>query len=147
MSQPSGAGVDLERLAPEVGEGIRLLPVVHERVELAGVARAVLEASNPAAVAVELPTTLREAAARAVGRLPRISIVISEEPGEGGLVWVVAPGDPLVEAIRWALDRNRPFFCIDPDLPYEERHFDLVPDRLSRKPDTRSERRGQDRGR
>ena len=75
MSQPSGAGVDLDRLAPEVGEGIRLLPVVHERVELASVARAVLEAADPAAVAVELPTTLREAAIRAVGRLPRISLV------------------------------------------------------------------------
>ena len=128
MSQLSGAGVDLDRLAPEVGEGIRLLPVVHERVELASVARAVLEATDPAAVAVELPTTLRQAAAKAVGRLPRISLVISEEPGEGALVWVVAPGDPLVEAIRWALDRQRPFFCIDPDLPYEERHADRVPD-------------------
>ena len=128
MSQPSGAGVDLDRLAPEVGEGIRLLPVVHERVELASVARAVLDAADPAAVAVELPTTLREAAAKAVGRLPRISLVISEEPGDEALVWVVAPGEPLVEAIRWALDRDRPFFCVDPDLPYEERHLDRVPD-------------------
>ena len=128
MSQPSGAGVDLERLAPEVGEGIRLLPVVHERVELASVVRAVLEAVDPAAVAVELPTTLREAAAKAVRRLPLISLVISEEPGEEALVWVVAPGDPLVEAIRWALDRQRPFSCIDPDIPYEERHTDRVPD-------------------
>ena len=128
MSPPRGAGVDLDRLAPEVVEGIRLLPVVHERVELAGVARAVLEAADPAAVAVELPTTLKQAAAKASGRLPRISVVISEEPGEEALVWVVAPGDPLVEAIRWALDRKRPFCCIDPDLPYAGRHSDRVPD-------------------
>ena len=128
MSPPVGAGVDLDGLAPDAGEGIRLLPVVHERVELAGVARSVLEALDPGAVAVELPTTLRDAAARAVARLPRISLVISEEPGEPALVWVVAPGDPLVEAIRWALDRDKPFFCIDPDLPYEERHGDRVPD-------------------
>ncbi|NHZ72940.1 MAG: hypothetical protein GWP16_00510 [Nitrospirae bacterium] len=128
MSRPSTAGFDLDRLAPDVGGGVRLLPMVHERVELASVGRAVLDTVDPAAVAVELPTTLREAAARAVKRLPRISLVISEEPGEEALVWVVAPGDPIVEAIRWAQDRNRPFFCIDPDLPYEERHADRVPD-------------------
>lgn len=128
MIRSNGTGVELDRVAPEAREGIRLVPVVHERIELAGVARGVLEAVEPAAVAVELPTTFREAAARAVGRLPLISLVISEEPGEEALVWVVAPGDPLVEAIRWALDRNRPFLCIDPDLPYEERHADRVPD-------------------
>ena len=124
----SDVGVDLDRLAPDVGGGIHLLPVVHERVELASVARSVLEAVEPAAVAVELPTTLAAAAVQAVGRLPRISLVISEQPGEAALVWVVAPGDPLVEAIRWALERQKPFFCIDPDLPYEERHSDRVPD-------------------
>ena len=128
MSPVVGAGLDLDRLAPEVGNEIRLLGVVHERVELAVVARAVLEALAPAAVAVELPTTLREVAAAAVRRLPRISLVISEEPGEAALVWVVAPGDPLVEAIRWALDHDLPFFCIDPDLPYDERNADRVPD-------------------
>ncbi len=128
MSQPSAASFEVDRLAPEVDDGIHLLPVVHERVELASVARAVLDALDPVAVAVELPTTVRAAAALAVGRLPRVSLVISEEPGEDALVWVVAPGDPLVEAIRWAEERHKPFFCIDPDLPYEERHSDHVPD-------------------
>ena len=128
MSRPGAAGIDLDRLAPEADGGIRLLPVIHERVELAGVARAVLELADPAAVAVEIPTTLEQAAVKAVDRLPRVSLVISQEPGEAALVWVVAPGDPLVEAIRWARDRGRPFFCIDPDLPYEERHSDPVPD-------------------
>jgi hypothetical protein len=122
------AELDLEALAPEAAPGIRILPVVHERIELAGVVRAVLDRLDPAAVAVELPTTLTEAALRAVRRLPRISLILSEERGEEALVWVVAPGDPLVEALRWALERDRPVACIDPDLPYGDRHTDPVPD-------------------
>ncbi len=125
---PGPAALDLDRLAPEAAPGIRILPVVHERLEITAVVRAVLDALEPAAVAVELPTTLEEAAARAVRRLPRISLVVSEQPGEEALVWVVAPGDPLVEALRWAGERGRPSFAIDPDLPYGERHEDPVPD-------------------
>ena len=120
--------LDLDRLAPEATPGIRVLPVVHERIELAAVVRAALEQLDPAAVAVELPTTLAETASRAARRLPAISLILSEEPGEDALVWVVAPGDPLVEALRWALERGRPVACIDPDLPYGERHADPVPD-------------------
>ncbi len=122
------AELDLDLLAPEACPGIRILPVVHERIELAAVVRAALDQLDPAAVAVELPTTLTEAALGAVRRLPRISLILSEEPGEPALVWVVAPGDPLVEALRWALERDRPVTCVDPDLPYSERHEDPVPD-------------------
>ena len=114
--------------APEAAPGVRLLPVVHDRVELAALARAVLDALDPPAVAVELPTPLREAAEKAVARLPRISIVLSEQPGEPALVWVVAPGDPLAEALRWARERGRPRLYVDPDVPYAERHVDPVPD-------------------
>ena len=112
MSQPGPTSVDLDRLAPEAAEGLRLLPVIHERVELAGIARAVLDTVDPAAVAVEIPTSLEQAAAKAVDRLPQVSLVISEEPGEGALVWVVTPGDPLVEAIRWAREKG----CTSYDL-------------------------------
>ena len=114
--------------APAAAPGVRLLPIVHDRVELAALARAVLDALDPPAVAVELPTPLGEAAERAVARLPRISIVLSEQPGEPALVWVVAPGDPLAEALRWARERERPRLYVDPDVPYAERHVDPVPD-------------------
>jgi hypothetical protein len=90
--------------------------------------RGVLDALRPAAVAVELPTTLTEAATQAVGRLPRISVVISEEPGEEALVWVVSPGDPLVEALRWAADNDLPAKLVDPDVRYRLRHREQLPD-------------------
>ncbi len=122
------AELDLDALAPEAAAGIRILPVVHERIELAAVVRAALDQLDPAAVAVELPTTLTEAALGAVRRLPRISLILAEELGAEALVWVVAPGDPLVEGLRWALERGRTVALIDPDLPYGDRHVDPVPD-------------------
>ncbi|HEX2254646.1 MAG TPA: hypothetical protein VHQ65_15360 [Thermoanaerobaculia bacterium] len=126
------AGLDnlapLDRLAPEAAPGIRLLPIAHDRLESALVARSVLDRLGPAGVAVELPTTLAAAAEQAVARLPRISIVVSEEPGEEALVWVCAPGDPIAEALRWAREHGVPRFFVDPDLPYAGRHPDPVPD-------------------
>jgi hypothetical protein len=120
--------LELESLAPRAVPGVRILPVVHERVEFAAMVRGVLDALQPAAVAVELPTTLHDAALAAVRRLPRISLLITEEPGEEALVWVVAPGDPFAEGLRWALEHGRNVACIDPDLRYEGRHRDPVPD-------------------
>jgi len=116
--------VKLESSVP----GLHLLPILHDRVEMGAVVQGVLAELDPAAVAVELPPTLGEAIERAVKRLPRISIVVSEEEDEDALVWVVAPGDPQAEALRWAAERDRPRFFIDPDIPYQERHRDPVPD-------------------
>lgn len=120
----------LERIAPEAVPGVRLLPVVHARPEMAAAARAVLDAADPSAVAVELPTTFREPVARAVARLPRVSLVLAhpESDDEEAVVWTSAPGEPFAEALRWAAERDRPGLLIDPDLPYPERHEDAVPD-------------------
>jgi hypothetical protein len=120
--------IDLDVVAPEAVPGIRIMPVLHERVDLAPVVRQVLEALQPAAVAVELPTTLSDAAATAVARLPKVSAVISEEPGEDALVWVVTPGDPLVEGMRWAAEKDREVLLVDPDIRYGHRRHDLLPD-------------------
>lgn len=108
--------------------GVRLLPVVHDRVDLASIVRAAIQDLDPAALAVELPTTLQDAVTRAVRRLPRISLVVSEQKGAEALVWTSAPGEPFAEALRWAEEREKPTFFIDPDLPYQERHRDPVPD-------------------
>ena len=49
--------IDVNIVAPEAVPGIRILPVLHERVDLAPVVRRALETLQPRAVAVELPTT------------------------------------------------------------------------------------------
>jgi hypothetical protein len=120
--------LDLDVVAPEAMPGIRILPVLHERVDLAHVVRLTLEQLQPEAVAVELPTTLGVEARQAVKRLPRISLVVSEEPGEEALVWVVTPGDPLVEGMRWAAENDREILLVDPDLRYHHRRRDSLPD-------------------
>jgi len=120
--------LDVDAIAPEVVPGIRVLPVLHERLDLAALTRRLLDTLDPAVVAVELPTTLAEAAERAVARLPKVSVVISEDEPDEALVWVVTPGDPLVEALRWARKRGRPAHLVDPDVRYRHRRRDPLPD-------------------
>jgi hypothetical protein len=120
--------IDIDQIAPEAIAGVRIMPVLHERVDLAPAVLRVLEELQPDAVAVELPTTLDEAARTAVARLPKVSVVISEEPGEEALAWVVSPGDPLVEAMRWANEHEREVLLIDPDVRYAHRRHDELPD-------------------
>ena len=122
------SAIDIDIVAPEAVPGIRVMPVLHERIDLAPIVRQALETLQPEAVAVELPTTLADAAATAVARLPKISVVISEEPGEEALVWVVTPGDPLVEAMRWAAEHERQVLLVDPDLRYGHHRHDHLPD-------------------
>jgi hypothetical protein len=122
------SAIDIDIIAPEAITGVRVMPVLHERVDLAPVVRRTLETLQPEAVAVELPTTLADAAETAVARLPKISVVISEEPGEDALVWVVTPGDPLVEAMRWAAENEREVLLVDPDLRYGRHRHDQLPD-------------------
>jgi len=123
-----GAPDWLDTAAPEVVPGIRILPVLHERVDLAPMVRAVLAAADPAGIAVELPTTLEEVVARAIRRLPKVSLLLSEEAGEPALVWAVTPGDPLVEGLRWAAEHGRPGYFVDPDVAPVGRHHDPLPD-------------------
>jgi len=120
--------MDLDRIAPEAVPGIRLLPVLHDRVDYAALVARLLAVIDPAVVAVELPTTLADAVSVAVARLPQLSAVVSEEPGDDALVWIVAPGDPMVEALRWAAEHDRGALLIDPDVRYTGRNRDPFPD-------------------
>ena len=112
----------------ESARGIYLVPVMHDRLEVTAGARSALDSVDPAAVAVELPEALRDGVLKAVGRLPKISVLTTQEPREDALLWVVAPGDPFVEAIRWAVERSRRIVWIDPDIPYRDRRMDPLPD-------------------
>lgn len=132
MSSTNG-GLDVDRLAPPAVDGVRVLPVVHDRVEMAAVVRRVLDRLKPAAVAVELPPAVEKAALAAVRRLPQLSVVVSEpltpvSAGDLPSLWLAAPGEPFSEALRWAVERGaRPLF-IDREVAYGERYRDPVPD-------------------
>ena len=120
--------MDLDRIAPTAAPGIRILPVLHDRVDFGALAVRVLAAYDPAMVAVELPTTMAEAVDTAIARLPQLSAVISEEPDHEAVVWISAPGDPIVEALRWAMEHSRPRALIDPDVPHPGGRAERFPD-------------------
>jgi len=120
--------MDLDRIAPIAVPGIRILPVLHDRVDFGALVTRVIAACDPAVIAVELPTTMADAVDTAITRLPQLSVVISEEPGEDAVVWISAPGDPMVEALRWAAEHQRPRVLIDPDVRHPGRRHESFPD-------------------
>src|SRR5688500_11809215 len=64
-------------------DGIRIVPALHGRVEFACEVRRQFFEFAPTAVAVELPETLHEPVLRAVRRLPFVSVVHYDTPGQG----------------------------------------------------------------
>jgi hypothetical protein len=106
---------------------LRIFPVVHYRMEFASALRKDLLSRRPAAVAVELPGTLEEAFKKAVGRLPRLSVVLY--PVKGERVYLpVEVTDPLVEALRTAAEIGARTAFVEPDLGTEPSYRQLHPD-------------------
>ncbi len=105
-------------------------PVVPGRLEFAiEVRRAILRA-KPQVVAVELPTTLRDAYLRAVERLPEMSVILySEEQEDRGAIYVpVEPADPFTEAVRTARETGAEIVFADPDAGERPHLPDDYPD-------------------
>jgi hypothetical protein len=95
---------------------IHILPLLHERVEFADMVRLALEELKPDALAVELPASLEEPILRAVGRLPRVTLLLYESGRGIPVYWIIAPADPLVEGVRWALEHRLPVHFVDVDV-------------------------------
>lgn len=119
------------------GQPVHVLPVLHYRIEYAGLVHEACAALEPDAIAVELPSVLRTAVTTAVDRLPFLSIVrygpegaISSD-GAGGSetgYLLVEPADPIVEALRQAKERGVAAHCIDANLFDYSDHHDSLPD-------------------
>lgn len=109
-------------------ENVYFLPILHNRLEFALEVRRVFLATNPAAVAVELPPTLEEAVIRAVQRLPRLSVVFYPERSGRYVYLPVEPVDGIIEAVRSALERKSPLYFIDRDTEGYPLTFDPFPD-------------------
>jgi hypothetical protein len=121
-----------EAFAPfsvELATGIRAVPVLHGRLESAFAVAATIRALRPDHVCVELPVTMGQAVTLGVERLPRISVV---EVGGGGAerpsYLLIEPCEPLIEAVRSALELGIPCHFVDRDM-------DGYPERRERWPD------------
>jgi hypothetical protein len=124
MSRPA-------ELFPFVIGGAHILPVLHESLEFAECVRRAVDSLRPDVVAVEIPSSLEPVWARAIDRLPAISVLLYET-AKGQTVYLpVHPGDPMVEATRLARERELSFACIDLDIDGYADYRDPVPDAYS----------------
>jgi hypothetical protein len=109
-------------------QNIRILPILHSRLEFALEARRCFLEWQPEAVAVELPPTLQDSVLAAVRRLPFLSVVLYQEKSGRHVYLPVEPVDGIIEALRLGLEKDRPLFFIDRDTEDYPRNFDPMPD-------------------
>jgi hypothetical protein len=108
-------------------------PVVPGRVEFAAGLRQLLLAQKPAIVAVELPGFLAGSYARALARLPEISVILyTDESDDDRAVYVpVEPADPFTEALRTAEEIGASVIFLEPDSAERPHLPDIYPDTYS----------------
>lgn len=106
-------------------KNIRLVPVLHNRMEFAVEVRRQFEEFRPDLVAVEFPDTLENSILQGVNRLPLLSVVHYRETNGAFTYLLLEPTDGQVEAIRLGLANGIPIHFIDRD---EEAYpLDLTP--------------------
>ncbi|HMK64998.1 MAG TPA: hypothetical protein VK564_04335 [Thermodesulfobacteriota bacterium] len=109
-------------------QNVRFLPILHNRLEFALEVRRCFLEFQPQAVAVELPPTLKEAVLKAVRRLPFLSVVLYREKSGRHVYLPIEPVDGIIEALRLALENNRPPLFIDRDTEDYPQQADPMPD-------------------
>ncbi|MBK6405956.1 MAG: hypothetical protein IPF66_13450 [Holophagales bacterium] len=105
---------DPETGVVRAGEGLFLLPTLHQSVEFAVLVRRAFFALRPTAVAVELPQTIEEAFRKAVLRLPLLTVALWPD-GDETVYLLVEPHEPMTEAARLALENGVPLHLVDRD--------------------------------
>ncbi len=105
-------------------------PVVPGRLEFAIEVRRLILRDKPQVIALELPTTLRDAYLRAVERLPEMSVILyNDEEEEDRAIYVpVEPADPFTEAIRSGRETGAEIVFADPDAGERPHLPDDYPD-------------------
>ena len=105
---------------------ITYLPVIPGRLEFAWRVRKYLLEHRPRVVAVELPASLERAYAKALGRLPQMSVILipeaSGDEDERATYIPVEPGDPFVEALRTARELESEIVFLEP-ASHEKPHL------------------------
>ncbi|HIE33378.1 MAG TPA: hypothetical protein EYP81_04975 [Thermodesulfobacteriaceae bacterium] len=110
------------------GTEFYFLPVLHGNLEFAQAVHQKLTEIAPEAVAVEYPPTLSEAILRGVKRLPYLSVITYQEQDGTEVYLIVEPVEPLIEAVRFAIEKGIPVFFVDLDLEGYTGRKDPFPD-------------------
>jgi hypothetical protein len=107
---------------------IRMVPILHNRMEFAVEVRRQFKEYQPDCVAVEFPDTLREKIMKGIERLPLLSVVYYEEENGEFTYLLLEPTDGQVEAIRLAVSKEIPIHFIDRDTEGYPFDFSVMPD-------------------
>jgi len=94
---------------------VRLVPIVHNRVEFALEVRRQFASFEPDIVAIECPPTIGEKIVQGIKRLPHLSVVYYEEDDHTFIYLPLEPTGGQIEAARLALSKNLPIHFIDRD--------------------------------
>jgi hypothetical protein len=106
-------------------QNVRLVPILHNRMEFAREVRRQFKEFRPDHVAIEYPSTLREKILQGIKRLPYLSVVHYEESDGTFIYLLLEPTDGQIEAARLALEHSIPIHFIDRDT--EGYPLDLSP--------------------
>jgi hypothetical protein len=112
---------------------ITYLPVVPGRIEFAARVRRYLVEHHPRVIAVELPSSLERAYLAALGRLPRMSVILIPEDDEADRATYipVEPADPFVEALRTATEIGAETLFLEPATHDRPHLNDIYPEPYS----------------
>ena len=106
-------------------KNIRVVPVLHNRLEFALEVKRQFEEFRPDHIAVEFPDTLADKILQGIKRLPLLSVVHYEESDGAFTYLLLEPTDGQVEAVRMGLEKGIPIHFIDRDE--ESYPFDRAP--------------------
>lgn len=96
-------------------ENVRIVPVIHGKLEFAMEVRRQFEEFRPQHVAVEYPPTLKDRILQGTTRLPLLSVVYYREQDGTFIYLLLETTDAQVEAIRLAHSAGIPVHFIDRD--------------------------------
>ena len=96
-------------------KNVRIVPILHNKMEFALEVRRQFEQFRPDHLAVEYPSTFREKILQGIKRLPLLSVVHYEEKDGTFIYLLMEPTDGQVEAVRLALANDVPVHFIDRD--------------------------------
>ncbi|MFC5219890.1 hypothetical protein [Streptomyces coerulescens] len=106
---------------PFVRQGnVYLVPVLRHHLDFAELVRRAMQElalGGRDVVAVGLPESVREKTLEAVGRLPRVHLIVSLGSGDAQReVFPVTPADGIVEAVRTASEQGIPLRFVDQEI-------------------------------
>lgn len=107
---------------------IRMVPILHNRMEFALAVREAFFAFAPRHVAVEYPHTLGEKILQGINRLPLLSVVHYQAKDGAFTYLLLEPTDGQVEALRLALSTGAEVHFIDRDTERYPSDFSPMPD-------------------